>query len=121
MKLLLDMNLSPRLATLFREAGYECHHWSEVGEPTAEDFIILRWAQENQFVVVTHDLDFGAILAATGFESPSVVQIRRQNIMPDVIFPRLIALLDICRQQIQSGSLVVFDERKYRIRILPLK
>ena len=42
----------------------------------AEDSEIMAWASVNDFVVFTHDLDFGAILALTRAEGPSVVQVR---------------------------------------------
>ena len=65
MKLLLDMNLSPRWVTLLREAGWDCLHWSGVGKRDALDAEIMAYAATNDMVVVTHDLDFGAILAVT--------------------------------------------------------
>jgi predicted nuclease of predicted toxin-antitoxin system len=36
----------------------------------------MAYALANNFVVLTHDLDFGTILAATQGNKPSVVQIR---------------------------------------------
>jgi predicted nuclease of predicted toxin-antitoxin system len=61
MKLLVDMNLSPRWITLLRDAGWESTHWSQVGHATARDSEIMAYAAANDFVVLTHDLDFGAI------------------------------------------------------------
>ncbi len=37
MKLLVDMNLSPRWIPLLREAGWEVAHWSAVGKANATD------------------------------------------------------------------------------------
>jgi predicted nuclease of predicted toxin-antitoxin system len=65
MKLLIDMNLSPRWVATLAAAGFETAHWSSLGEPDAADHEIMAFAAANGFVVVTHDLDFGAILAAT--------------------------------------------------------
>jgi len=65
MKLLVDMNLSPQWTVLLRGAGWNAEHWSEVGNPDATDQEILAYASANDFVVLTHDLDFGAILAVT--------------------------------------------------------
>lgn len=76
MKLVLDLNLSPSVATTLARAGFEAVHWSAIGSATAEDSVILLWARAQGFVVVTHDLDFSAILAASGEDSPSVVQVR---------------------------------------------
>lgn len=76
MKLLIDMNLSPAWVDVFERQGWQAFHWSAVGEPGALDRVILSWARENEYVVFTHDLDFGAILAATNADAPSVIQVR---------------------------------------------
>ena len=39
----------------------------------------MGFARVNGYVVLTHDLDFGAILAATHGNKPSVVQIRSEH------------------------------------------
>lgn len=38
---------------------------------------------ENGYVIFTHDLDFGAMLALSRIESPSVLQVRARNVLPD--------------------------------------
>lgn len=65
MKLLADMNLSPKWAGFLSAAGFEALHWSALGAPTAPDTEIMRHASENDLVVPTSDLDFGTILAIT--------------------------------------------------------
>jgi predicted nuclease of predicted toxin-antitoxin system len=82
MKIVIDMNLSPQWVDVLMLEGYDCVHWSEIGSPNAPDREILLWARSNGYVVFTHDLDFGAILAATKADSPSVLQLRTQNISP---------------------------------------
>ena len=120
MKLLLDMNLSPVLAESLSRCGFTAEHWSKIGSPTAEDREIMRWAKENDYVVVTFDLDFGAILAATGFDSPSVVQIRSLDSHPDIFCPVLVRALNRFHQELTDGALIILDENKARARILPL-
>ena len=66
------MNLSPRWVTVLEEAGFQAQHWSKVGPSNASDEEIMAFAAESGFVVITHDLDFGAILAATQGTKPSV-------------------------------------------------
>lgn len=73
MKLLVDMNLSPRWIGLLEGAGIEAVHWSSVGARNAPDAQIMAYASASGSIVLTHDLDFGAILAATHGEKPSVV------------------------------------------------
>ena len=65
MKLLLDMNISPSLCTKLTEAGWDAIHWSSVGNHAAPDSEIMRYAETNGYVILTHDLDFSAMLAAT--------------------------------------------------------
>ena len=73
---MVDMNLSPRWVAFLGTHGFEAEYWSAVGPGHTPDVEIMAYARANDFVVLTHDLDFGAILAATGGEKPSVVQIR---------------------------------------------
>ena len=78
MRLLIDMNMSPDLCARFRAVGHEAVHWSTLGAAKAPDKTIMAHAKAHGFVVLTHDLDFGAILAATRAEGPSVVQIHTE-------------------------------------------
>jgi predicted nuclease of predicted toxin-antitoxin system len=83
MKLLLDMNLTPRWVPYLEAAGFETLHWSKVGRASAPDEEIMAYAARLGMVVLTHDLDFSAILAATKGKKPSVVQVRAQTFRPN--------------------------------------
>ena len=80
MKLIVDMNLSPRWVKLLTDAGFEAIHWSAVGNYAAPDSEIMAYARVHHYAVLTHDLDFGAILAATNGEKPSVIKIRADDL-----------------------------------------
>lgn len=121
MKLLIDMNLSPGWVGLLVDAGFEAVHWSAVGDPRAADETILSYAKSRRCVVFTHDLDFGAILAATGAATPSVVQIRTQNVAPTSLGKAVVQLLHRCRKQLDAGALICLDESTERVRILPIR
>jgi predicted nuclease of predicted toxin-antitoxin system len=73
MKVLIDMNQSPRWVGVLIDASIEATHWATCGEKNAPDSGIMAYAGVNKYVVLTHGLDFGAILAATHGEKPSVV------------------------------------------------
>ena len=66
MRILIDMNLSPRWTAVLNGSGFEAAHWSSLGAATAPDIEIMAFARAGGYVILTHDLDFGAILAATG-------------------------------------------------------
>ena len=85
MKILLDMNISPAWIPVLKDAGYLVTHWRDGGSIYASDVEIMKWARENGYIVFTHDLDFGAILFATQAKAPSVIQIRSEDIRPQVM------------------------------------
>ncbi len=119
-KLIIDMNLSPKLVSELAKFGIEATHWSQIGPHDAPDVQILLWAKENSCVVLTHDLDFGAILASTGLEAPSVIQIRTLDVRPERIAVKVARLLEEFEERISTGALVILDEEKSRVRLLPL-
>ena len=83
MKLVVDMNLSPSWIERLEQHGFDAVHWSTIGAPSADDNEMLSWARTNGLVVLTHDLDFSAILAATSELAPSVVQLSMQDLLSD--------------------------------------
>jgi predicted nuclease of predicted toxin-antitoxin system len=121
MKLLVDMNLSPRWITLLRDAGWESTHWSQVGHATARDSEIMAYAAANDFVVLTHDLDFGAILAATRGKKPSVAQVRNEDVSPEAIGKQIVAALHIAQAELEAGALLTIEIDRTRLRLLPLQ
>lgn len=116
---LLDMNISPRWAKLLQTAGYAVKHWSEVGKFDASDREIMDYARQNGCVVVTADLDFSAMLAATNDSSPSVVQLRGDDLSPEKIGRAVLSGLAQCEAELVAGALVTIDGDRNRIRLLP--
>ena len=121
MKILVDMNLSPDWVAVFNEAGWEAVHWSQVGNPRATDVEIMAWVKERQHIVFTHDLDFGTLLALTQAEGPSVIQVRTQDVTPTAIGRMVINVFRQFQPALESGALIILDESRSRVRILPLK
>ena len=120
MKVLVDMNLSPRWVGLLNGVGMQAAHWSAVGKVDAPDAEIMTYAAANDYVVLTHDLDFSAILAATHGEKPSVVQIRAEDVNPDAIGTQIIAALRQMESELREGALLTVDPARTRLRLLPL-
>ena len=121
MKILLDMNLPPSWVEALEENGVDSIHWSQIGAPNAPDMEILEWAAKNDCVVFTHDLDFGTLLAANKTNSPSVIQIRTQDVTPENLLPLVISALTQFKDYIAQGALITIDENKSRVRILPIR
>jgi len=122
MKILIDMNLSPDWVPVLKEAGLDAVHWSQVGNPRDSDRIVMDFAVTHEMVIFTHDLDFGAILAATHADAPSVLQLRTQDVDPSskkVVL--VITILREHRDDLLRGALISFDDLTHRVRILPIR
>ncbi|MFM6011764.1 MAG: DUF5615 family PIN-like protein [Dolichospermum sp.] len=120
MKILIDMNLSPDWVVVFKKYNIHAVHWSNVGDIHEKDSVIMEWAKTNGHIVFTHDLDFGSLLAATGANTPSVIQIRTQDILPSSIEDIVISALRQFEDSLLSGALVTVDKAQARVRILPI-
>ncbi len=121
MKLLIDMNLTPRWAGVFVDAGFEAAHWSALGRAFAPDREIMDFAVANGYIVFTNDLDFGAILAMTNAARPSVVQIRGGDLSPEAIGRQVLEALRQMGPELLEGALVTVDPLKTRARVLPFR
>ena len=121
MKLLVDMNLSPEWVTTLNSDGHDVVHWSTVGDIRADDAVIMAWARNDGRAVFTHDLDFGTALALTRATGPSVIQVRTQDVTPSAIGPLVLRALRQFQTQLEQGAVVVLDEVRGRVRILPVK
>ena len=121
MKFLLDENISPSLAVLLQELGYETRHVNEIGYNNTPDFKISKFAATSGEIIITHDTDFGTILALTGSERPSVVLFRWKIISAQLVFQFLVSYLPQLAENLTNGALIVVDEQKIRIRKLPLQ
>jgi len=121
MRLLIDMNLSPRWRSVLEQAGVEAVHWSNVGPATAADVDVMDCASAHGWTVLTHDLDFGAILAATEGKGPSVVQLRADDTSPEANADTLLAAIRQCQAELESGALLTVDVGRVRLTVLPLR
>lgn len=121
MKLVIDMNLSPDWVEVLQRSGWDAVHWSTVGNPRATDPEVTAWAKAADRVIFTHDLDFGAILAATRAEGPSVFQVRTQDVSPAHLERLVVAALRAHEAALVNGALVTIDEVRSRVRILPIR
>lgn len=120
MKVVIDMNLSPSWAGFLRAAGFDAVHWSDIGPVDAFDSIILGYARRTASIILTNDLDFGAILAATNGKAPSVVQIRAGDLSVKAIGSQTIAAFNQAQAALAEGALMTIDPNRFRLTLLPL-
>lgn len=120
MKFLLDMNLSPTWAEFLAGNGWPAVHWSTIGRADAPDEELLSWADEQGYVLMTQDLDFGLLLVRAGARTPSVIQIRAQGTMPPDIGQAVLNAVAAAQDHLERGAMVTIEPGRMRVRVLPL-
>jgi predicted nuclease of predicted toxin-antitoxin system len=121
MKFLLDENMPPSLAIKLKVIGYDTRHVVEIGYHSTPDFKIAELAASTGEIIITHDTDFGTILALSAADKPSVILFRWEIMTTNLIFQFLESRLPELETDLKQGSLIVIDDNKMRIRPLPLK
>jgi predicted nuclease of predicted toxin-antitoxin system len=121
MKLLVDANLSPRVAEGLRSAGFDAVHVADLGLLTAEDDEIFDRAIEDGRVVITADGDFGTMLALRRVANPSVVHLRHvAELSADVHLALLVANLPSIQADLARGAIASLSPNRLAIRDLPI-
>lgn len=81
----------------------------------------MNWAGANACVVLTQDLDFGAILAVSGWRGPSVVQLRGGDLRAARIGDRVATVIQSLEAELRIGALVTISSATERVKLLPLR
>lgn len=122
MRLLLDANLSPRVADALRGKGFDAVHVVDLGIVAASDEEIFDRAVKDGLTVVTADSDFGMLLALRRAESPSVVHLRRAaELPPEQHVALLAANLPQVEDDLDRGAIVSLSPTRLAVRDLPIR
>jgi predicted nuclease of predicted toxin-antitoxin system len=123
MHLLIDANLSPKVAAGLRHAGFEASHVADHGLLTSPDQVILEYAVTSDLVIISADSDFGELLAASpGATRPSVVLLRSADrLTPAEQAALLAANLAAVADALDAGAIVSVARGRLRVRSLPVK
>ena len=95
-------------------------HWTTIGACDAEDSLIFSYALDGGWIVFTHDLDFGTLLAQTKSNGPSVIQARVEDPTPEIIGFLVLQLLKQFQSELFSGAIVTLAANKRKVRVLPI-
>jgi len=121
-RLLIDMNLTPRWVQALAAAGHEAVHWSFVGAANESDWVICEYARDRGFVLITNDMDFPRMLAHTLSRKPSVLLLRGEPLIPELRGEGLIRAIAECSAELDTGAILTLDwSGRPRARLLPLR
>ena len=120
MKFLADMGISPRSAAFLGRLGHDAVHLHDESLDRLSDASILSKALDEGRVVLTHDLDFGDLVAASGARLPSVVTFRLRNMSADHVNRYLQLILADYQERLIAGAVISVTEGQIRVRSLPI-
>ncbi|MCG2785052.1 MAG: DUF5615 family PIN-like protein [Anaerolineae bacterium] len=120
MKFLADMGISMRVVAALRKQGHDAVHLQDQNLGRLPDSEILTKARAEERIVLTHDLDFGELLAASGGTLPSVVIFRLKDMRAENVSQHLFSLLRLQSEALARGAVCSVSEQKVRIRALPI-
>jgi predicted nuclease of predicted toxin-antitoxin system len=120
MRFLADMGVSMRVVAWLRSAGHDAIHLRDEGLQALPNGEIFQKAIREQRIVLTFDLDFGEIVAASGGRSVSVVLFRLRNTRADFVIQRLEIVLGQGTEELAQGAVVLVEDGRYRVRRLPI-
>lgn len=121
MRLLVDANLSPRIAARLVDASHDAIHVADVDLLSASDMEITTYAAAENRIVISSDSDFGSILARSGDRFPSVVLLRHHNdATPDRQLELIETALRAAADELTEGAIVTISRGRLRARRLPI-
>ncbi len=120
MKFLADMGISQTTVKWLNKEGFDTIHVRDINMHRSLDAEILLKAKDEKRIVLTCDLDFGDLLAASREYTPSVIIFRLENETPANVNKRLYRVLKESSDALIKGSIIVVEEGRYRVRKLPV-
>ena len=93
----------------------------QVGLGNTDDPLILTAAADDARTIVTADTDFGALLAARGTSSPSVVMLRSSDhLTPDEQAQLIVTVTTRVGGELEDGAIASVTPQRIRLRSLPI-
>ncbi len=121
MNFLLNMNIRREVIAPLQERGHICRHVGDIGMSRAKDVEIVAEAKKTGETILTHDLDYGNLLAFSGDNAPSVIILRLRDLRSDEISSRLDVVWSEIELPLRNGAIVSISDRSLRIRNLPIE
>jgi predicted nuclease of predicted toxin-antitoxin system len=120
MRFLADMGISQSTVNWLRGKGYDAIHLREEDLHRISDMEIAEKGRREERIILTCDLGFGDIMAASSGTCPSVITFRLEDERPENVNRRLTRVLEESSDALEKGAIISVGESGHRVRLLPI-
>jgi predicted nuclease of predicted toxin-antitoxin system len=120
-KLIADVNISPRVVEHLRAGGFDAVRITELLDARSTDEAVLAEAARQGAVLISRDQDFSAIVALSGATRPSLLNIRMSSVDPKVIADAVMLVLRTAHDELSAGAVATLDDVGVRVHQLPIR
>ncbi len=114
MKFLSDENIASSVVHALRKEGFDVLDIKEASLQGTSDNEILRIAEKEKRVILTHDKDFGSVLQRP-LKHQGIILLRFFNQKPDNVEKHLMRILSSQLSDKLEGNLVIISETKMTV------
>jgi predicted nuclease of predicted toxin-antitoxin system len=114
LRLLLDHNVGRGVALALQQAGLDVLFVGDI-DPHLPDAAILRWAVQEQRLLVTQDLDFGTLVYHSGHPHAGVLLLRMTSSSRSDRSNAIVWIIEHYGPEL-VGKFTVFEGGRLRIR-----
>jgi predicted nuclease of predicted toxin-antitoxin system len=116
-RFLIDENLPLKLVDLLAQYGYDSLHVKRLDIKSSDDPVILEFAKQNNYILITRDLDFSNTLLYPRGSCSGIVVVR----YPDSFITKQILrafeeFIKSIKEEEFANSLIIVEIKRYRIR-----
>jgi predicted nuclease of predicted toxin-antitoxin system len=120
MKFLADVNVSRRVVEQLNAWGFDVTRVTSVLDARSSDRAILAETARRNAILISHDQDFGALLAVSGASSPSFVNLRLSEVDVSRLAASIARALRATHEDLTLGAIVTVDDGGVRVHRLPI-
>jgi predicted nuclease of predicted toxin-antitoxin system len=107
MRILIDMNLTPRWCKLLETRQHEAFHWSSIGPLTASDREFYEYACYAGIEILTTDLDIVKTVRSAGNSRTRIFILRGEPLTPEVHGLAVLNAIRDCRAGLPDNDSVL--------------
>ena len=120
MRFLADMGVSLKTVIWLRQSNHDAVHLREDGLQQLSDPLVLEKAYTENRILLTFDLDFGQLMAASKQKLPSVVVFRLNDGRSQNQIIKLEQVIKEASLALINGAVISVEESNFRVRHTPI-